>query len=38
MNENTQKHPFAPVFDKDSKVLILGSFPPINTSQKNEFY
>ena len=38
MNENTQKHPFAPVFDENSRVLILGSFPPINTSQKNEFY
>ena len=35
---NAQKHPFAPVFDENSKVLILGSFPPINTSQKNEFY
>ncbi len=35
---NAQKHPFAPVFDENSKVLILGSFPPLSTSQKNEFY
>lgn len=38
MNENTQKHPFAPVFDEHSKVLILGSFPPLHTSQKGGFY
>ena len=29
-----QKYPFEPIFDKNSRVLILGSFPPIN----REFY
>ncbi len=38
MNENTQKHPFAPVFDENSRVLILGSFPPLQSSQKGGFY
>ena len=38
MNKNAQKHPFAPVFDENSKVLILGSFPPLSTSQKGGFY
>lgn len=27
-NSNLQPHPFEPFFDKDSKVLILGTFPP----------
>lgn len=31
------KHPFAPIIDKDSKILILGSFPSIQ-SFKNSFY
>ena len=31
---NAEKHPFEPVFDEKSRVLILGSFPPKNTSQK----
>ena len=40
---NPRKHPFTemgygPIFDEKSKVLILGSFPPINTSEKNGFY
>ena len=30
-------HPFAPVYDSESKVLILGSFPSI-VSRKNAFY
>lgn len=38
MNDKAQKHPFAPVFDGDSKVLILGSFPPKSTSQEAGFY
>ena len=36
MNQNmksVQKHPFPPLYDKDSKVLILGSFP--STSPAN---
>lgn len=35
---NAEKHPFEPVFDEKSRVLILGSFPPKNTSQKGGFY
>jgi len=31
------QHPFNPIIDKDSKVLILGSFPSIQ-SFKNSFY
>lgn len=30
-------HPFAPVFDKNSKILILGSFPSVK-SRENMFY
>ena len=30
-------HPFPPVYDKQSKVLILGSFPSV-ISRKNHFY
>lgn len=31
------KHGFSPVYDKDSKVLILGSFPSVK-SRQTEFY
>ena len=33
----TQTHPFKPVFDKNSKILILGSFPSV-VSRKFGFY
>ncbi|PAF42375.1 DNA-deoxyinosine glycosylase [Helicobacter sp. 11S02596-1] len=32
-----EKHPFAPVFDKNSEILILGSFPS-KTSRQNFYY
>ena len=35
--ENKRKIAFPPVFDKDSKVLILGSFPSVK-SREIEFY
>jgi|GEM_PF-4764526 len=38
MDDKTQKHPFKPVYDEHSRVLILGSFPPLRTSQKGGFY
>ena len=38
MNSKTQKHPFAPVFDGDSKVLILGSFPSLNSVEAGFYY
>lgn len=38
MNKNAKKHPFAPVFDGDSKVLILGSFPSPNSIEAGFYY
>ena len=31
-------HPFLPLFDKDSKILILGSFPSVKSRQINFYY
>lgn len=31
-------HPIAPVFDKDSRVLILGSFPSVRSREEGFFY
>ena len=33
----SQTHPFKPIFDENSKILILGSFPPV-VSRKLGFY
>ncbi|ERJ25303.1 DNA-deoxyinosine glycosylase [Campylobacter concisus] len=33
----SQRHPFKPIFDKNSKILILGSFPSV-ISRKFGFY
>lgn len=35
---NTIIHPLKPLFDKDSKILILGSFPSIKTREYGFFY
>ena len=32
------KHPFPPLFDKNSKVLILGSFPSVKSREQMFFY
>ncbi len=32
------KHPFPPLYDKDSKVLILGSFPSVKSREQMFFY
>lgn len=32
------KHTFEPVFNKDSKVLILGSFPSVKSRENNFYY
>lgn len=32
------EHPIHPVFDKDSKILILGSFPSVKSREANFFY
>lgn len=31
-------HEFVPVFDKDSKVLILGTFPSVKSREQNFYY
>lgn len=31
-------HTFAPVYDKDSKILILGSFPSVKSRENNFYY
>ena len=33
-----EQHPFPPLFDKDSKVLILGSFPSVKSREMMFFY
>ena len=33
-----QKHPFPPVYDENSKVLILGSFPSVKSREQLFFY
>ena len=32
------KHPFPPVFDNQSKILILGSFPSVRSREEGFFY
>ena len=32
------EHPLSPIFDRDSRILILGSFPSIKTREANFFY
>ncbi|MBR3909883.1 MAG: DNA-deoxyinosine glycosylase, partial [Anaerotignum sp.] len=32
------KHPFPPLFNSDSKILILGSFPSVKSRENNFFY
>ena len=31
-------HPFGPLYDKNSKILILGSFPSVKSREQNFFY
>jgi len=33
-----EKHPFPPLYDKSSKILILGSFPSIKSREQMFFY
>lgn len=33
-----QKHPIPPLYDKDSEILILGSFPSVRSREANFFY
>ena len=34
----TVSHEFAPVFDSNSKVLILGTFPSVKSREQNFYY
>lgn len=36
--KNTLIHPFPPLFDEDSKILILGSFPSVKSREQRFFY
>ena len=36
--QSVQQHPFPPLYDKDSKVLILGSFPCVKSREMKFFY
>ena len=31
-------HPFPPLYDRDSKILILGSFPSVKSREQMFFY
>ena len=35
---NMLTHPFGPLFNEDSRVLILGSFPSVKSREQNFFY
>ena len=35
---NQLTHPFGPLFNEDSRVLILGSFPSVKSREQNFFY
>ncbi len=38
MKQVTQIHPFGPIYDKNSKILILGSFPSVKSREQLFFY
>ncbi len=38
MEHTTQTHPFPPLYDERSRVLILGSFPSVKSRQEAFFY
>ena len=38
MEINIVSHPFPPLFDENSKILILGSFPSVKSREENFFY
>ena len=37
-NMNYLQHPFGPLFDEKSQILILGSFPSVKSREQNFFY
>lgn len=38
MEKTTQTHPFPPLYDASSRVLILGSFPSVRSREQRFFY
>ncbi len=38
MNSETVSHPIPPLYDKNSKILILGSFPSVKSREQGFFY
>ena len=38
MNYTTVVHPFGPLYNKDSRILILGSLPSVKSREQNFFY
>ncbi|MBQ9272361.1 MAG: DNA-deoxyinosine glycosylase [Mogibacterium sp.] len=38
METQILQHPFGPLYDESSRVLILGSFPSVKSRQQNFFY
>ena len=38
MSKSFQVHPFDPVFDENSRILILGSFPSVRSREERFFY
>ena len=38
MEKTAQIHPFPPLYDADSRVLILGSFPSVKSREQQFFY
>ena len=38
MEYQTLTHTFAPIYDKNSKILILGSFPSVKSRENNFYY
>lgn len=38
MNYEIQVHPFGPLYDQNSKILILGSFPSVKSREQTFFY
>ncbi|MBQ9773206.1 MAG: DNA-deoxyinosine glycosylase [Clostridia bacterium] len=38
MERQVQRHPIEPVYDRESRVLILGSFPSVRSREEGFFY
>lgn len=38
MQQQTLNHPFGPLYNENSRVLILGSFPSVKSREQNFFY